>query len=64
MAFGWMARPRSYREDTGDVMGPQHLAAPTFVSAFVLQALEFTAIELTPVCFQPGEAFEVTVGEE
>ena len=45
-------------------MGPQHLAAPTFVSVFVVQALEFTAIELTPVCFQPGEAFEVTVREE
>jgi hypothetical protein len=32
-------------------MGPQYLAAPTFVSVFVLQTLEFTTIELPPVCF-------------
>jgi hypothetical protein len=46
------------------VKGPQRLVAPTFVSVFVLQALEFTTIELRPVCFQRGEAFEVTVREE
>ena len=45
-------------------MGPQRLVAPTFVSVFVLQTLEFTTIELPPVCFQPGETFEVTVREE
>jgi len=32
-------------------MGPQRLVAPTFVSVFVLQTLEFTTIELPPVCF-------------
>lgn len=45
-------------------MGPQLLVVPTFVRDFVLQALEFTTIELTPICFQPGEALEVTVREE
>jgi hypothetical protein len=58
------ARPRGYREDTGDLMRPQRLADPTIVSVFVQQSVEFTTIELTPVCFQVGEAFEVTVCEE
>jgi hypothetical protein len=45
-------------------MRPQRLADPTIVSVFVQQSVEFTTIELTPVCFQVGEAFEVTVCEE
>jgi hypothetical protein len=45
-------------------MRPQRLVGPTIVSVFVQQAVEFTTIELTPVCFHVGEAFEVTGCEE
>jgi hypothetical protein len=34
------------------------------VSAFLQEAVDFLKIELTPVCLQSGEAFEITASKE